>query len=114
MLILPDILLCLLPFVVLATDLFFNPRTISSGLSRRVGRPAGRFPRAVFRTARRERAVSRRFRIAPWSLLLKQIFVAGALATAWLSAPYFENRLEHPRLTRGGEFFTMLTFCVTA
>ncbi len=114
MLILPDILLCLLPFVVLAADLFFNPRhDFKPGYRAAWAGLLVVFLVQCFAPHGASGLYLGGFRIAPWSLLLKQIFVAGALATAWLSAPYFENRLEHPRLTRGGEFFTMLTFCVT-
>lgn len=113
MLILPDLLLLLLPFAVLAADLFFN--------AEHSFRPAYRaawiglvavFVAQCLVPHDETHTYWHRFEIAPWSLLMKQLFVVATLATVWLAKPYFEHGLPHrPKLTRGGEFFTMLAFC---
>lgn len=113
MLILSDALLLLLPFAVLAADLFFNPRHHF--------RPAYRaawvglvvvFVVQCLAPHTATQTFWHRYEIAPWSLLMKQLFVVATLACVWLAKPYFEHGLPHrPKLTRGGEFFTMLCFC---
>lgn len=112
MLILPDLLLLLLPFAVIGADLFLNPH--------HTFRPAYHaawiglvviFVVQCFVPHDATATYLHAWKIAPWSLLLKQIFVATAAFATWLAAPYFLHREQRPRITRGGEFFAMLMFC---
>ena len=113
MLLMPDILLMLLPFAVLMADLFFNRR--------HTHRPAFHVTWmglvAVFATQclvphDSERVFLNAWRVAPWPLLFKQLFVVAALLTAWLAEPYFcKEGNKRGRLARGGEFYSLLVFC---
>ena len=114
MLIVPDILLVLLALAIVAVDLVVHGR---------------RDHRPCYRTAwigllvvlvvqcllpRDGSAVYfNGYRITPWSMLFRQLFVACALLTVWLSEPYFrEGGNRRGRLTRAGDFYAILVFSV--
>ena len=114
MLLLPDILLLLLPFAVLGADLSCGRRFgVNAGYRATWIGFAIVFLAQCLSPHDQSRIYLHRFEIAPWSLLMKQLFVLTGLVTTWLARPYFESgRPGRPKLTRGGEFFTMLAFCV--
>lgn len=112
MLLLPDLALGLLPFAVLAADLFANPRQDH--------RPGGRTAVAGFLIVAVLQLLAphglsatyvHNFVIEPWGLLFKQLFVLCGLLAAVLSFTYFGKGRGRSRLSRGGEYFALLAFC---
>ncbi len=113
-LLLPDALLLAAPFIVLFVDLFFNPQhdarpvrrtlsvTLLAVLAATGAALAWGAPEVVFLNA---------YRVAPWMLWFKACFAGAALVAARMAEPCFAGAEGQPaRLTRPGEFFTLLAF----
>lgn len=113
-LLLPDALLLLAPFVVLFVDLFFNPRHDARPVVRAlslvllaVGVALG----CALACGAREVIFLHAYRVAPWMLWFKVCFVGAALLAARMAEACFAVEDGHPaRLTRPGEFFTLIAF----
>ena len=111
MLLLPDILLGLLPFVVIAVDLIAGPRRghRPSFHAAWIGLAVVLAAQALFARGGGDATYLHAYRVSGWSMLLKPVFVLAALLAVWLSDAYFRaggNR--RGRLTRPGDFYTLL------
>ena len=86
MLLLPDILLLLLPFAVLGADLSCGRRFgVNAGYRATWIGFAIVFLAQCLSPHDQSRIYLHRFEIAPWSLLMKQLFVLTGLVTTWLA-----------------------------
>jgi NADH-quinone oxidoreductase subunit N len=113
-LLLPDALLLLAPFVVLFVDLFFNPRHEARPVLRALSwvlLAVGGALAAALCCGEREVVFLHAYRVTPWMLWFKVCFTGAALVAARMAEGCFAVADGHPaRLTRPGEFFTLLAF----